>query len=255
MCLILVAHRAHPDYPLILAANRDEFFARPTLAAAPWLESNAVVGGRDLEHGGSWLAVSASRRLAAVTNIRNGVRRKTGTRSRGLLVSEFILSDVDPASFLQNVHEEKESYDGFNLLVGAGGDLFHYANLSGDITAVAPGVHGLSNHLLDSPWPKVERGKAAMERLLRQPREALTNGLFEVLGDKQAPPDEALPQTGVSLEWERVLATAFISADGYGTRASTVVLVDHAGGVTFVERNFAPGGAPTETRRIALPVG
>ena len=255
MCLILVAHRAHPDYPLILAGNRDEFFARPTLAAAPWIESNEVVGGRDLERGGSWLAVSAARRMAAVTNVRNGGRRKTGTRSRGLLVSDFILSDLDPASFLQSVHAEKEAYDGFNLLVSAGGDLFHYANLSGDITAVTPGVHGLSNHLLDTPWPKVERGKAAMERLLAKPRHALTDGLFEVLGDRQAPRDEALPQTGVSLEWERVLATAFISADGYGTRASTVVLVDCAGDVTFVERNFAPDGAPTETRRIVMPAG
>jgi uncharacterized protein with NRDE domain len=188
-----------------------------------------------------------------VTNVRNGGRRKTGMRSRGLLVSDFILSELEPAAFLRSVHEERESYDGFNLLVGAGDDLFHYANLSGDISVLTPGVHGLSNHLLDTPWPKVERGKAALERLLGEPREALTDGLFEVLGDKQTPPDEALPQTGVSLEWERVLATAFISADGYGTRASTVVLVDHAGGVTFVERNFAPGGIATETRRILLP--
>ena len=253
MCLILFAHQAHPDYSLILAGNRDEFFTRPTLAAAPWPESAAVVGGRDLERGGSWLAVSASRRMAAVTNVRNGERRRTGTRSRGLLVSEFILSDFEPESFLANVRADHAAYDGFNLLASDGTALFHYANVNRDITAVTPGIHGLSNHLLDTPWPKVVRGRAAMERLLGAPREALIGGLLEVLADRQAPPDEALPHTGISLEWERTLATAFISADAYGTRASTVVLVERAGAVTFVERNFAPGGVPLETRRILLP--
>jgi uncharacterized protein with NRDE domain len=255
MCLILVAQRVDPAFPLVLAANRDEFFARPTLAAAPWTESNVVVGGRDLEHGGSWLAVSAPRRLAAVTNVRNGARRRTGKRSRGLLVSDFILSDIEPMAFLRELQARTDAYDGFNLLVAAAGDLFHYSNLSGDITSVTPGIHGLSNHLLDTPWPKIERGKAAVARLVGQPRDALTDGLFEALGDRRAPADETLPQTGVSLEWERVLATAFINTDGYGTRASTVVLIDHAGEVTFIERTFSPEGMPTETRRIALTGG
>lgn len=252
MCLILFAYRAHRDYPLILAGNRDEFFARPTLAAAPWRESSGVVGGRDLERGGSWLAVSASRRLAAVTNVRNGVRR-TGARSRGLLVSDFVLSDLEPEVFLRNVDAEKAAYDGFNLLLSAGSDLLHYANVSGHVTVVTPGVHGLSNHLLDTPWPKVVRGKAALERLLQASQAALIDGLFEALADTHAPPDAALPDTGVSLDWERVLATAFISANDYGTRASTVVLVDRSGAVTLVERNFGPGGTPTETRRLSLP--
>jgi uncharacterized protein with NRDE domain len=252
MCLILVAYRAHGDYPVILAANRDEFFARESLPAAAWPESPDIIGGRDLEKGGSWLAVSAKGRLAAVTNFRDGARQKTGIRSRGLLVSDFMLSDLAPVEFLQQVHATRDCYDGFNLLVAADSGLFHYANVSGVVTAVAPGIHGLSNHLLDTPWPKVERGKAALHRLLGKPREALMDGLFGALAETAPPPDDALPRTGVSLEWERVLATALINTPEYGTRASTVVLMDGAGTTTLIERNLAPGGISTETRCFEL---
>ncbi len=252
MCLILVAYRAHRDYPVILAANRDEFFARESLPAAAWSESPGIIGGRDLEKGGSWLAVSAKGRLATVTNFRDGAHNRTGIRSRGLLVSDFMLSDLDPVEFLGQVHATRDCYDGFNLLVAADSGLFHYANVSGVVTAVAPGIHGLSNHLLDTPWPKVERGKAALQRLVGKPREALMDGLFGALAETGPPPDDALPRTGVSLEWERVLATTFISTPAYGTRASTVVLIDRSGASTLVERNLAPGGIPAETRRFEL---
>ena len=252
MCLILFAYRAHPTFPLVLAANRDEFFARPTLPAATWTESSDVVGGRDLDKGGSWLAVSAAGRLAAVTNFRDGARRKTGAQSRGLLVKDFVLDGQPPLPFLETIHAARETYDGFNLLLAAQGSLYHYANVSGVIAEVAPGIHGLSNDLLDTPWPKVERGKLELERLLAEPRDALVDGLFHILGDTYVPADEELPSTGVSREWERLLASAFISTSAYGTRASTVVLVDHAGAVTFIERNFAPGGVLAETRRIEL---
>jgi uncharacterized protein with NRDE domain len=252
VCLILFAYRTHPAFPLVLAANRDEFFARPTLPAAPWSESPAVFGGRDLDKGGSWLAVSAHGRMAAVTNVRDGRRGKTGTRSRGLLVNDFVSSDLRPAPFLERVHASRDAYDGFNLLLADESGLFHYANVSGNITAVEPGVHGLSNDVLDTPWPKVERGKAELASLLGGPRDLLVDGLFRLLADTQLPPDDALPRTGVSLEWERLLGTAFISTSGYGTRASTVVLVQHSAEVTFIERNFAPGGILAEVRSIEL---
>ena len=248
MCLILLAWNAQREYPLILAANRDEFFARATQAAEPWPESQAVVGGRDLEKGGSWLAVSASGRLAAVTNFRDGAVRRGGQRSRGLLVNDFVLSDLDPRSFLADVRARRDVYDGFNLLVAADGSLLHYSNVSDEITAVAAGVHGVSNHLLDSPWPKVERGKQALGRLLDGRRDALAAGLFDALADTHSPPDDELPSTGVSPEWERALGRAFIHTPGYGTRASTVVLMERSGKLTFMERNFAASGAPAETR-------
>ena len=217
MCLILLAWHAQREHPLILAANRDEFFARATEPAAPWPESPAVIGGRDLEKGGSWLAVSASGRLAAVTNFRDGARRRDGQRSRGLLVSDFVLSELDPNSFLANVRARRDVYDGFNLLVAADGNLIHYSNVSDEMTAIAPGIHGVSNHLLDTPWPKVERGKQALERLLDGARDTLVAGLFDALADTHSPRDEELPTTGVSLEWERALGSAFIRAPGYST--------------------------------------
>jgi uncharacterized protein with NRDE domain len=252
VCLILFAYRAHPAFSLVLAANRDEFFARPTLPAARWSEAPAIFGGRDLDKGGSWLAVSARGRLAAVTNFRDGTRGRTGTRSRGLLVNDFVLSDLRPIPFLERVHASRDSYDGFNLLVADESGLLHYANVSGNITSVEPGVHGLSNDLLDTPWPKVERGKAELTSLLGGPPDMLVDGLFRLLEDTELPPDDALPRTGVSLEWERVLSTAFISTGGYGTRASTVVLVQPSAKVTFTERNFAPGGILAEVRSIEL---
>ena len=246
----MLAWQAHRDYPLILAANRDEFFARPTLQAAPWPESAAVIGGRDLEKGGSWLALSASGQLAAVTNFRDGTRTKSGSRSRGLLVSDFVLSDLDARQYIEAVRASRETYDGFNLILAANGELVHYANVSDELAALAPGVYGLSNHLLDTPWPKVRRAKAALQRVLVAPPETLAEALFEALGDTRRAADEELPRTGVSVEWERQLASIFISASGYGTRASTVVLAHRSGHLTFIERSFAPSGMPTETRTL-----
>jgi uncharacterized protein with NRDE domain len=246
----VLAWQAHPDYPLILAANRDEFFERPTLPAASWSESSAVVGGRDLEKGGSWLALSTTGRLAAVTNFRDATRPKSGSRSRGLLVSDFVLSELDPVTFLDRVRASRHAYDGFNLLVAANGELLHYANVRDEVTALTPGVHGLSNHLLDTPWPKVQRGKAALQRLLAGPPETLPAGLLEALADTRPAAEEELPRTGVSLEWERQLARIFIRAAGYGTRASTVVLAERSGRLTFIERNFAPEAQPIETRTL-----
>jgi uncharacterized protein with NRDE domain len=242
MCLILIAYRAHADYPLVLAANRDEFFARPTLAAAPWSESAAIVGGRDLDKGGSWLGVSAAGRLAAVTNIRDGSRRKTGTRSRGLLVTDFLLGTLDPATFLRELDAARPLYDPFNLIVADGGEVYHYASVTEQARKLPPGIYGLSNDVLDTPWPKVEQGKATLGALLEAPREALVDGLFEALADTRQPPDESLPHTGVGRDWERVLATAFIRSPEYGTRASTVLLIDRGGEVSFFERNFDAAG-------------
>jgi uncharacterized protein with NRDE domain len=190
--------------------------------------------------------------LAAVTNFRDGARRRAGPRSRGLLVSDFVLSDLAPGSFLADVRARRDTYDGFNLLIAADGELLHYSNVSDEITALAAGIHGVSNHLLDTPWPKVERGKRALARLLNGHPDALASGLLEALADTHSPPDEQLPSTGVSLEWERALGSAFIRTLGYGTRASTVVLMERSGKLTFLERNFAASGELAETRAFQL---
>lgn len=248
MCLILFAHRVHPDYPLVLAANRDEFFARPSLPAAPWTDQPSIVGGRDLEKGGSWLAVSTSRRLAAVTNYRDGARRKAGKRSRGWLITDFLQSNLGPEAFLHALQASAGEYDGYNLLVAADGELFHHSNVNGIVTAVTPGIHGLSNGLLDTPWPKVERGKRELERRLRAAPTGMLDGLLDLLADTDPPHESTLPQTGISPEWERVLATIFIGTPEYGTRSSTVVLQDRAGTISLTERNWAPGRVADATR-------
>src|SRR5262249_921402 len=183
---------------------------------------------------------------AAVTNFRDATRRRIGQRSRGLLVSDFVLSDLDPNSFLADVRALRDVYDGFNLLVAADGELLHYSNVSDQITALEAGIHGVSNHLLDTPWPKVEHGKRALARLLDGTGDALVEGLFDTLADTDSPADEELPSTGVSLEWERALGRAFIRTPAYGTGASTVVLMDRSGPPPFLERSFSASADPSK---------
>jgi uncharacterized protein with NRDE domain len=190
--------------------------------------------------------------LAAVTNFRDGARAKSADRSRGLLVSDFVTSTLDPQSFLERVRTARAVYDGFNLVVGANDELLHYSNVSDEITPLAAGVHGLSNHLLNTPWPKVERGKAAVQRLLANQSGDLAADLLDTLTSTEPAPEEDLPHTGVSLEWERQLATIFIRAPGYGTRASTVVLMERSGKLSLMERSFAPDGRAAETRTLQL---
>ena len=255
MCLIVVGVGLRPDVPLMLAANRDEFFARPTQAAEFWPDAGTVLAGRDLEQGGTWLGLTRGGRLAALTNYREGGRPRTGTRSRGWLVRDFLMSDAEPGLYLGQVQDDAQRYDGFNLLLGSREGLHYYSNRSGDPTALSPGVHGLSNHLLDSPWPKVERAKARMAELAelaKAPRDALDDRLFELLADDRRAPDDELPQTGVSLEWERVLSSAFIRTDAYGTRSSTVILIGADGRMLFEERGFTADGAQAERRRFEL---
>jgi uncharacterized protein with NRDE domain len=242
VCLILLAVDAHPQYPLIVAANRDEFFARPSAPAGPWTDAEQVIGGRDLEKGGSWLALARGGRLAAVTNYRDGGRKKTGLRSRGLLVRDFVLSEAHPQEYVERLKVEADAYDGFNLIVADTSAAWHFNNIDRHVTRIAPGVHGLSNHLLDTPWPKVERGKSTMERALAKPREQLITTLFEGLREDRLAPDHELPSTGISLEWERLLSPAFIATSDYGTRASTVVLVEKSGAATLIERSYTAGG-------------
>jgi uncharacterized protein with NRDE domain len=254
VCLILFAVDAHPQYRLIVAANRDEFFARPTAPAAAWPDADGIVGGRDLEKGGSWLAVKRGGRVAAVTNFRNGSRTRTASRSRGLLVSDFLSSDAPPDAFVELIDAHAAAYDGFNLVIADDSGAWHYSNVERQAARVTAGIHGLSNHLLDTPWPKVERGRAAMAQALAQPRDGIIENLFEALGEERRAEDHDLPSTGIDLEWERVLSSAFIATPAYGTRASTVVLIDRSGAITFIERSFA--ATPDDTlqeRSYELP--
>jgi uncharacterized protein with NRDE domain len=251
MCLILVAHRADPRYRLVLAANRDEFFRRPTAPADYWSDAPHVLGGRDLEKGGTWLGITTDGRWAAVTNFRDGTSAEPGTRSRGGLVAGYLRGSAHAQNYMASMESSAHEYHGFNLLAGDDAGMFYLSNRDGGSLMLAAGIYGLSNHLLDSPWPKVERGKLALREALAGSAkpDRLIETLLEALSDRSIGADSALPNTGIAKDWEKLLSAAFISAPGYGTRASTVLMIDHDGEVHFRERSFNARGELIEDRR------
>jgi uncharacterized protein with NRDE domain len=254
MCLVLVAYHARPDLPLILAANRDEFYDRPTAAAEFWADAPDVLAGRDLKAGGTWLGIDRRGRLAAVTNYRQGQREDSAPRSRGKLVRDYLTEEVTASAHLQRVEREAGLYNGFNLLALDSSGLFYFSNREGRVRSLPPGVYGLSNHLLDTPWPKLVSAKDEFSAQLSGSKSDPILGLFALLSDRSRPPDALLPATGIGPEWERLLSSAFIASDDYGTRSSTVIVVDQGGGVVFVERSFGPGGAPGLEARFEFQI-
>jgi uncharacterized protein with NRDE domain len=238
MCLLLMAYRLHPDYCLVLIANRDEFYERPTLPLNFWPDAPHILAGRDLQAGGTWLGVSRKGKLAAVTNYREPARTRSDAPSRGHLVDNFLLGDLSAAAYLKMVHARASQYNGFNLVVMDPSGLYYYSNRKSQIRRLSAGLFGLSNHLLDTPWPKVESGKERLQACLQKTRQLDSESLLDLLHDPNRPDDEMLPQTGVGLEWERTLSPLFIHSPGYGTRCSSVILLTNDGNLTFVERSF-----------------
>ncbi|MBK8183110.1 MAG: NRDE family protein [Candidatus Competibacteraceae bacterium] len=261
MCLILVAYRHHPSYPLIVAANRDEFYDRPTAALAFWSDTPTIMAGRDLKAGGAWLGVTPTGRFAALTNYRDPARLIPSAPSRGQLVSDYLRSEEPARAYLDRLAQQADVYNGFNLLLGDAEGLFYYANFDGPPRALAPGLYGLSNHFLDTPWPKVERSRAALRRVLQRCTHPTADELLGILTDRMPAPDGELPRTGVPLEWERWLSPIFIAAPGYGTRASTVLLARAFGGARLVEVTWPDSSRreweidwPTSTSNTATPM-
>jgi len=245
MCLMLFAWHARRDYPLIFAGNRDEAYGRPSAPAAFWNDEPDIFGGRDLDKGGTWLGLSRSGRIATVTNYRDGfARRGEAPRSRGELVASYLRDRQPPRPYLQQIIPAATQYRDFCLIVGNLDQLYFYSNRGSGPEKIAPGVHGLSNHLLDTPWPKVRHGRKRVSALLDRIEQDLVAGLFEILTDRTPSPDAELPDTGVGLERERELSPCFIADARYGTRASTVMLITADHKVLFIERNFGPRGAP-----------
>lgn len=245
MCTLLIGYRVHPRFRLVLAANRDEYYQRPTAPAHFWQEAPWIFAGRDLVHGGTWLGVTSTGRIAALTNYRDpSDLHRHGPHSRGRLVSGFLEEEAAAEEYLRRLRESGVPYGGYNLLVGDSERLFCYSNRNDELVAIEPGIHGLSNHLLDTPWPKVRRGKEGLADILS--RESFTReDLFALLADDTRAPDEELPETGVGLELERLLSPIFIKSAEYGTRCSSVLIVDHEGRAIFIERSFE-GGEPKD---------
>ena len=238
MCLIAFAWKAHPDFSLVVAANRDEWHERPAAPAAWWADQPDILAGRDLQAGGTWLGVSRRGRFAALTNFRDPSDRKADAPSRGQLVTEFLVGKQSAQEYLRALRENAARYQGFNLLVGDGDTLFYFSSRMGEIITVPPGVHALSNHALNQPWPKVENAKSALGAALqaKMPEDARRMAFYELLSNDKLAPDATLPDTGVGLEWERVLSPALIVGEKYGTRCSTVLTISVTGDVCFDER-------------------
>jgi len=249
MCLIVVGWRVHPGYPLVVAANRDETYARPAAPAAPWPDAPEVFGGIDLEAGGAWLGIRRDGRFAAVTNVREP-GMGPGERSRGFLTRDFLLGDEAAMDYARGIDGGR--YAGFNLLAGDGENLVYRSNRDGAPRLLAPGIYGLSNHRLDSPWPKLLTARQRFaEALDTLPDD---DALFALLADDAIAPDRDLPQTGIPLEWERRLSAIFVKSENYGTRASTVAWQRQDGAIRLAERSFGPLGGPLQPSVISTAV-
>lgn len=246
MCVIFLAINQHPKYKFIVAANRDEFYERPTAQANFWADNEHILAGKDLLHDGTWLGVTQHGRFAAVTNFRNPEQPK-GSISRGNLVKDFLSGKDSSNSYLQQIQADKDNYTGFNLLIGDFSkdiDISYYSNISDEIISLDSGIYGLSNHLLDTAWHKVKSGKLRLESTLNN---LTTDVLFEILADKTKANDQDLPNTGVGVEREQILSPIFIETPIYGTRCSTVLLVDTDNNVEFIERSYKVETSNNET--------
>lgn len=248
MCLIVLAYKVHPRYPLIVAANRDEFLARPTSPMHFWDDAPTILAGRDDRAGGTWMGLSTAGRFAALTNFRDLRQPQREGLSRGLLVRQALEQDIGSL--------DTSAYAACNLLFGTVDDLCYHSNVDGTNSELLPGIHGLSNHLLNTPWPKVQRAKADLAKVI-EGEEVQVEALFSLLSNPALAADEELPETGLSLDWERELSAVMIRTEGYATRCSTVLLVGAKGGdnqrpTRIVERSHMPHGAQDQVFDLLL---
>lgn len=255
MCLIIFAHRVHPGYPLLLAANRDEFHARPTAPAAFWEDRPHLLAGRDLSAGGTWMGITRGGRFAAVTNYRDPGRNGAAPRSRGELPLAWLDGDDSAGACLARIAARRDDYAGFNLLLGDRDGLWYYSNAATgeDPRRLAPGVYGLSNAVLDTPWPKVELGKARMRELMSGPVDH--RALLGVVQDRELADPAALHPLGLREEMDRQLSAQFINAGDYGTRSSTTLLWDSAGGIDWREHSYDREGVEHSRVTESFTVG
>jgi uncharacterized protein with NRDE domain len=254
MCLVVFAYDHHPDYWLIFGANRDEFRNRPTEPARYWSSAPHVLAGRDRQAGGTWMGVTTTGKFAAVMNYRDPRNKIVDSPSRGKLVSAYLLeTSLTPEVYQSTLLRDGRQYNGFNLLFGTIDKLYYFTNRGNSSGLIPPGIHGISNHLLDSRWPKVDIAKSRLDAIVKHenfdPEE-----IFSALSDPVPFADNLLPDTGVGLERERMLSPLFINDEEYGTRSSTVVLAGRDGKVTFIERTFdhGTGTSPTQSYNFQL---
>lgn len=244
MCLILFAWKTQQDFPLVVAANRDEWHRRPAAAAAWWSAHPDLLAGQDLQAYGTWLGVTRAGKFAAITNFREPSQNKSNSPSRGQFAVDFLSGQKSPREYLEELATHASDYNGFNLLLADRENMFYFSSVENRIEQVAPGVHGLSNRALDTAWPKVEIGRSSMGAALeaQMPEGTLSERLLSILSNDTRPADAALPDTGVGLDWERKLSSALIASDDYGTRCSTI-FIRSAHSSSFAEHTRDASGA------------
>ncbi|MDJ0576031.1 MAG: NRDE family protein [Xenococcaceae cyanobacterium MO_234.B1] len=244
MCLTILSYQQNPDFPVILISNRDEYYNRPTKTCHFWDDYPNILGGRDLEFGGSWLAVNRDGSLALVTNYREPhLPNSPSYLSRGLIVKDFLLSS-EPEKFLKELKSNSDKYQGFNLIVSWELKLFYFSSISHCLIQLQAGLYGLSNHLLDTPWPKLKRAKEKFQALLSQKKTPLRpEPIIELMNDSRRFPDDELPETGIGLELERFLSPIFLVGEQYGTRCTSLLQISRSGRIDFYEQNYDSNGS------------
>lgn len=246
MCIISFHFQQHPRYKLIIAANRDELYERPTKEAHFWEDHNDLLAGRDLQAMGTWLGITKQGKFAALTNYRDLSDMDEHKRSRGNIVRNFLTNKRDARSYLEEIRTEKDEYNGFNIILGTVDDLYYYSNKEDKIRRIEAGTHSVSNHLLNTPWPKVMKAKQSLAAYVNHHEELDKEVIFSQLNDRTFAPDESLPNTGVGIELERQLSPIFIRTGNYGTRSSTVIFVTNDNHVYFYERIYNDGSFKME---------
>lgn len=254
MCLIVFSFKQHSKYPIILAANRDEFYERPTRPARFWAQEPHILAGRDEKMGGTWLGVTKQGNFAALTNYRDLTNIKESAPSRGEIVKNYLADNAHPHKYVEMLKRSAEDFNGFNLITGSPDQLFHYSNETDAITKIEPGLHGISNAVLNTPWPKVETAKSEF-------RDAITGEeidhtrIFKMLINSKSYPENQLPNTGLSKEMEKMVSPIFIKSKDYGTRCSTLLTIRHDGEVTFIEKTYTPkAGTVTSEARFDFKI-
>ena len=245
MCLIFFALNHHPNYDLILVANRDEFYSRPTASADYWTNRPDILAGRDLldQTGnlpGTWLGMTKDGRMSMLTNYRDLRMLKSSAPSRGQLVTNYLAGNASAFDYLSEVQKNAQDYNGFNLIAGTVSKLYYYSNTSNGIQSLSPGIYGISNHLLETPWPKVTQGKEAFRKIVDQHNAIDPEQLVDFMKDGRRYEASQLPDTGVGLEREKMLSSIYITSEDYGTRCTTVILAKKNGEVLFLEKTFVP---------------
>lgn len=254
MCLLVLAWKVHHRYRLVVAANRDEFHERPTEPMGRWPAPDELIAGRDLRAGGTWLGVDRLRRFGIVTNFRELQRPSPGAPSRGHLIPDYLRNPAPITHYIKGLQAAADSYSGFNLLLADQDSLWYISNRAPQFAQLLPpGIYGLSNELLDTPWPKLQRVRQRFDALIAQPDNIAAEALFGILADPtQAGVNDSLPDTGVSREWEQLLSSPFVRNSEYGTRCSTLVIVDKTSALCMNERRFGPQGIALGDTRFDL---